>query len=219
MDAKEFVVEIGDTAIDVVTDIDVLEKVPIISWAIKAFTLKETYQLKRLQINTKAFLEALSQSNKEIIVRFAKRLEEDPIFAEEFSDTVLSILIESQKPIKATMVGSLVVALVRGQISKQEFDDMSLLIQSSSVPALTALQYFFKRTRGKPYAREAQCHEEPLLMSLGVGSRNGGTFQISKIEKKLFYYGCRDLLSNDEGYLPDEWQRSFEGLRREDMNL
>jgi hypothetical protein len=187
--AKDFIAELGDVAIDIATDSVVLEKVPILSWAIKAWNIKSLFLLKRMQRNAHAFLQAVMSGDQKRIESMFKKIKNNPKYADEFTDTTLSILIESEKPLKANLVGKLIVAMSNDNITASEFETMSLLIMASSIPALNALSEFYERNNGKSFVHSPHVPQEPLLLSTGLCHRNGALFAISDIGQKLFKYG------------------------------
>jgi len=103
---------------------------------------------------------------------------------------MLSILIEGEKPIKSMILGNLLNALVNKRIKPKDFEEMTLIVQAASVPALKSLPLFFKKTKGKPYSHaRTLMNEEALLSSMGIISRYGNRVALSELGKKLYSYG------------------------------
>ena len=187
-DSKDFVAELADTSIDAIVDSDALGHIPVISWFVQARNVVETYQIKKLQKNVRAFLEAASVLDETKLNSLNEQLCSDAKFAEEFTDTTIQILFESEKPIKAAILGHLIGALANRAISKDEFDSLSLIVLSGSVTALKSFEAFCAKT-GYAVTHQNRGPEEPLLLSLGVASRYGTGLTISDLGKKLYDHG------------------------------
>jgi hypothetical protein len=190
-EAKPLLAEIGDIAIDTITNDETLKQIPVISWIIQANVIKNAYQLKRLQRNVKAFLLAAKNADSSKLQKLLEKLSLDNKYAEEFTDTTLSILIEGEKPIKAQILGNLIISLAKEEITKDEFDTMSLIVLSASVPAINALSAFFKKNKDLSHTHNSKVEEEPLLLSMGICSRNGTLFKISELGEKLYIFGIK----------------------------
>jgi hypothetical protein len=135
------------------------------------------------------FVRAVQDADQNKMKDFFDKFETDQKYANEFSDTALSVLIEATKPIKAFLVGKLVKAASLGFITIKELDFLSQIIQVASVPALMALPSFFVSTGGKSSLNRPHIPEEPLLLSIGLASRHGNLFTLSEYGEKLFQFG------------------------------
>ncbi len=194
--AKETVAEGADLLAKLATDSEVLSQVPVISTAVKVLNIKDTFARHRLERNVKAFLMAVENSDSQAIDDLRELIQSDPDFANDFTDTVLSILLEGQKPLKSELVGRLVLALSLKNITLKEFESLSQIVQAAATPSLRALQSFFALTGGLPYKRGmTQIAEEPLLFSLGIAYRSGTMFRISAYGEKLYVYGFGGRIS------------------------
>lgn len=186
-DSKNFIAALADTAIDAVIDSGALGHIPVISWFVQARDVVDIHQLKKLQKNVKAFLDAASALDETQLNALHEQFRSDDTFAEEFTDTTVQILFESEKPIKAAILGRLISALARQLITKDDFDSLSLVVLSGSVPALKSLESFC--TKSGFAVTQNHVPEEPLLLSLGIASRYGSSFTISDLGKKLYNFG------------------------------
>ncbi len=188
--AKETVAEGADLVAKLANDSEVLSQVPVISTAVKLLSIKDIYVRHRFERNVIAFLKAVEDSDSKAIDDLRDSIRSDPDYANDFTDTVLSILLEGQKPVKSELVGRLVVALSLKSITKEEFESLSQIVQSAASPSLRALPSFFRSTDGLPYKQGmSQITEEPLLYSLGIAYRSGTMFRISSLGEKLYIHG------------------------------
>lgn len=145
---------------------------------------------ERLKKNCYAFIEATKEAEYEKIEEMRLLLENKPDLLDDFTDTIMSILIEGHKPIKAYLVGKLAIALSVGEITLEEFQVLSQVIQTASAPALISLQSFMDGNNGKLYTTgHSLIKEEPLITSIGLASRYGNAFRISDFGHKLYLYG------------------------------
>lgn len=188
--AKETIAEGMDLIARVATDSEVLNQVPVISVAVKTLNIKDAFARHRLERNCIAFLKAVADADGNAIDKLREMIQADPVYAEDFTDTILSVLVEGQKPIKSELIGKLVIALSRREITLQEFESLSQIIQSASPPALNALPSFFNSTNGTASKQGMGItEEEPLLFSMGIASRSGNSFRVSDLGKKLYVHG------------------------------
>ncbi|PZP54860.1 MAG: hypothetical protein DI586_08610 [Micavibrio aeruginosavorus] len=190
--AVEYTAEVSDIVLDIATDNDFLDKIPVVSWAIKGLKIKDIYQKRKLERNAFAFLMALGACNSNKLDEFKDFLNAQLEQRDEFIDTTMSILLEGEKPIKASLYGKLLAARIRNLLSHEEFEIIAMIIYAASVPALNAIKSYFRRTNGKPYITHAGAvEEEPLLMSLGVASRFGNGFRVDERGQNFYRY-CFD---------------------------
>ncbi|MFD2520368.1 hypothetical protein [Emticicia soli] len=182
--ATEILTEITDQVLSFFSESQILDNIPIVSWAVGALKIKDNYQMYRLRRNCYDFLKAFKDSDDMLLQKYRERIEENSEWAEEFFDTTLAILLEAEKPLKAYMLGKLIVAGSKGLVTHQEFEELSLIIQYGSIPALKALKIYFDS--GEPIKNYSDGKLEPLLFSLGVAWRYGSGFNVSELGKKLY---------------------------------
>ncbi|MEN4974072.1 hypothetical protein ABEH62_09345 [Pantoea eucalypti] len=178
---KESLAEVFDAGLEA------SQSIPFFGWAIKAWNIKNTFQERKLYRNTKAFYNAALIGNpEELKSKFSNQSD-----AEDFVDTLVQVLIESEKPYKAVMVSNITNALARGQISPQQANDMNLLILNASIPALKILPDFYKRLHGGKYIHTALLEDtdkdgvHSMLNSLGLIYRWADQTALSKIGQDL----------------------------------
>lgn len=201
---KDFIVAMKKTLIDrsddvaagldagllAVTDSKILEKFPIISIGVKTLNFISTYHQHLYTRNCIALLQALKSGDQVRTEKLWSKLSENPDKIQDFVDTLLLVVVDSSKPVKAAVVGHLIVALSKEQITYLEYDALVHLVHDASITALAALPIFFEGNQGLSYINGiARTPEEPLLLSLGVASRFGNNFRVSDLGKLLYQYG------------------------------
>ena len=186
---KESVAEALDAGLEAA------ESLPFVGWAVKIWNVKNTYQEKKLYRNTKAFWEnSLIGNPEELSSKF--KSEEDK---EDYVDTLVQVLIDSQKPYKAKMVSNITTALAKGIVTPDEANDMNLLVLSSSIPALKALPVFYKKLYGGKYIATALLEDtdkdgvHSMLNSLGLIYRWADQTALSKMGRTLAQIAYRGL--------------------------
>lgn len=184
-DATEFSAELIDTALQVGTDSEVLERVPIVSWGVKMLQIRDIFQRNRFVKNCSAFVEALKK-DEEIEARLKVFFEKNSLETNDVLDTTQMILVESEKPLKVEMFARLLRNRVSGQIGAEEFRKIALMIYAASIPALESIPAFFNRNGGLFNQNNGSVPEEPLLLSLGVAARYGSNFRVDEIGQKIF---------------------------------
>jgi len=183
--SSDFFTDIGDPAIQAITDSAMLDRIPIISFICELYKIQDLYHLKKLKRNVNSFLIIIDKGNKEKIQRTLTNINEDETYREEFIDTILKILIESEKPIKAKILGDLLVSLSEDKLTLDEYNDLTLIIISTSIPAIEALKKFMSENiSGSSHHMDKSL--ESLILSAGVGSRYGTQFRVSELGMKLY---------------------------------
>lgn len=66
-----------------------------------------------------AFMTAVAEADAESLQQLTGKLETNREFAENFSDTLMALLLEAQKPIKCEVVGRLVSHIACGDCRKK----------------------------------------------------------------------------------------------------
>lgn len=186
---KESLAEVLDAGLEA------SQSIPFLGWAIKAWNIKNTFQERKLYRNTKAFYNAALMGDPDALqAKFSKQSD-----AEEFVDTLVQVLIESEKPYKAVMVSNITSALAQGRLSSKEANDMNLLVLNASIPALKTLPDFYKRLQGGKYIHTVLLEDtdkdgtHSMLNSLGIIYRWADQTALSKIGRKLAEVAYRGL--------------------------
>jgi hypothetical protein len=196
-DAKEVLVEIANRTAEAATDSDVLKKVPIVSAVIAVAGFCDAMMTFKLSRNVRAFLLAADKgATPEALERLYEKVMGDPRFRDDVPDTVVQLLIDSHKPIKAEIVGRLFAAVAAQRLSVDDFNTLCLLVLAASIPALHALESlctglgnFALHDDNVSYGFSRQVEEEPLLLGLGVASRDRTALRVSVLGQKLYVLG------------------------------
>lgn len=185
---------------DVIADacdagLEAAESIPFVGWALKLWNVKNTYQERKLYRNTKAFWEAsLIKDPEALRTKFATQEA-----AEEFTDTLVQVLIDSEKPYKATMVSNVTNALAMGILTHEVANDMILIILNASIPALKSLRKFYPRLHGGKYIPTALLEDtdkdgtHSMLNSMGLIYRWADQTALSKVGRNIAQIAYRGL--------------------------
>jgi len=179
------IAEHKDTFADLIdAGLEAAEQIPLIGWAVKAWQVQNSYQVKKLHRNTQKFLETTSITDaQKFIARFSS--DEDK---ENLTDSVIQVLFESEKPYKAGLAANVINSIYEDKISVKEANDLLLIILNASIPALQSLGLFYT-AHPKGYAStlsdEARSYG-PLLMSMGALYVHGNMTRISRIGVQLY---------------------------------
>lgn len=196
-DAKEVAIEIGNRIADAATDSEVLKKVPVISAVIAVTGFCDAVMNFKLARNIRAFLLAAGNgTTSDALERLYEKITGDPRFRDDVPDTVVQVLIDSHKPVKAEIVGRMFGAVAAQKLSVGDFNTLCLLVLSASVPALHALDSlctglggFTLHDQNLGFGLFRATEEEPLLMGLGVAYRTSGALEVSALGQKLYVFG------------------------------
>ena len=184
--SKDVVAEIGDTAANIVSESEILGNIPVLGWGVKAFNIVDKYKLNKFKRNVIAFLQALRNSEAKKIDQLSVELLSNGMSA-EFVDTTILVLMESEKPVKAQLLGNLMDALVKQKISFDDFNDLSLIIHAASTPALMALPVHVNEHGFNASCRSTR--NEGLLSSIGLCARYGTHLTINELGRLLYQFG------------------------------
>jgi len=160
--------------------------IPIFGWAVKAWNVKNTFQAKKLYRNTQTFLKSSSITDaQQFIGRFSSEREKD-----ELCDSVIQVLIDSEKPLKAQLVSNLLNSIYEGKIPVPDANQLLLIILNASVPALMALELFFRTSpNGYTSTRSPDAQTlSPLLMSMGIIHVHGNMTRVTKLGQLLYQH-------------------------------
>ena len=178
-----------DKFVDLAIDPEVLQHVPLFGVAVKLLKVRDAFIEGRLKRNCIAFMQATADIAPEEAAHLEAKLTADSEFAEEFLDTLLSVLMEAQKPIKCQLIGKLLGALARDRISKNDFDTLSLVVLAASIPALNHVPIFAALPRKNGIPPPELRMAEPLLASAGLIFRFGTGINLTEAGKLLLEHG------------------------------
>lgn len=178
-----------DTGAALATDSEILSDIPIIGTGLKLLQARDTFMEVRFRRNCIALLEACERVDVKARQDAMEALAADPSRFEDFADTLLLIATDSSKPLKASIVGNLLSALMEEQLSYATYNDLVHIVHAASIPALLALKSFFTRTLGLTGRTGYVVHEEALLLSTGLASRHGNKLTVSELGFLLNSFG------------------------------
>jgi len=181
--SKEYLADKIDIVIDYADKGNIFNDVPIAKDAIGLLQIKDKLMQHKLKRNAFIFLKEIHAGKIDSVNRFEKMMRHEKKKAYEFADTTLSILVSDQRGIKSQAIAKLILSLGEGDITINEFDDMLLIIEAASIPAIKALICLdiTKEIR----LQEAASNQESLISTLGVGVRFGTQYSFNEFGKKL----------------------------------
>lgn len=168
---------------------DVMKEIPFVNYAVSTLNIKDAYHQARMLKNYKAFIEAVHDMKEEDKHKYFEKISVNEQIADDVIDSMYGILLESERDIKAKAMGNLIKALVNDNINLEDYNTLLLIIQSSSVPSILALESFLKFTNGKVYLQNTQMKEEGLLFSAGMATRSGTNFRLNEYGVLVAKYG------------------------------
>ena len=175
---KDVMADIADAGLEAA------DKIPFFGWAVKAWNIKNTFQEKKLSRNIVEFLEYSSVDDaKKFIAKFSSEEER-----EELCDSLIQVLIDSEKPLKAKLTSKIINAIYEERLTVSEAHHLLLIILNAAIPALEAIDKFYQNNP-KGYTRtlnEDASTYGPLLMSIGVLYVHGDMTRVTELGKKLY---------------------------------
>lgn len=190
--AKEVAVDLGEVALDAIMDDGIAKDLPLVGWAFKAYGVVETFQQAKLKRNAVAFLQAFDVTDVENLAHLDDQMYEDKVFQRDFTDAVGAILMESVRPIKATIAGRLVKALSTGHLTRQQFDDLMLTLHHASVPALKSFAFFVEESGGNAFIKMKHSIRQSAigcLLGLGFATQYGTHVNLTDDARLFWQYG------------------------------
>lgn len=174
-----------DTVAEIVDNgLEIAEEIPFVGWAVKAWNIKNTFQEKKLSRNIQEFLVSSSVDDaQKFISRFSSEKEK-----EDLCDSLIQVLIDSEKPFKAVLTSKIINSIYHGNLSVSDANQLLLIILNASIPALQSLADFhaaFPDGRTDTMSSASREHG-PLLMSMGVLYVHGNMTRITGLGKRLY---------------------------------
>ncbi|HHL4079893.1 hypothetical protein [Burkholderia anthina] len=189
-ESKDTLIEVANIGLEAATSSEVFSKVPVLGAIVSVVGFCDAAMSLKLRRNVAAFLGACGKVPQADLDRLYEKVMGDPRFRDEVPDTIIQLMLDSHKPIKAEIVGRLFGGLASGNIQLSQFNDLALLVLSASVPALMALPSFFEGNANRPFlSRGGQLEQEPLLISVGIASRFGNMFRVNESGILLYEIG------------------------------
>ncbi|WP_323068372.1 hypothetical protein [Klebsiella quasipneumoniae] len=175
---KDVMADIADAGLEAA------EEIPLFGWAVKAWNIKNTFQEKKLARNIMEFLRCSSVDDaKNFISKFSSEEEK-----EELCDSLIQVLIDSEKPLKATLTSKIVNAINEERLTVSEAHQLLLIILNASIPALEAIDKFYQNNPSgsiNTMDEDARTYGA-LLMSIGVIHVHGNMTRVTKLGKSLY---------------------------------
>jgi len=187
-DNSDVVTEYVSMAADAAFDTEIFEKVPFLGIIVKGMAFVDAAMKYKLARNVAAFLNVARSGDPEAMQRAFQKVYGDPRNREDVADTVMQVLTDAQKPLKAEMVGRMFVAVGMDQLRVEDFNIMSLIILQASVPALIALHEFGKIAAPNGTYAFRFPHQE-LLVGLGVAISTRGGTSLTTLGHKMAVFG------------------------------
>lgn len=114
-----------------------LAGIPVVGTFSAALNIRKTFLEERFKRNIKSYFDAIKDATKPDLNQCIPEDKED-----EFHTIGLSILIESELPIKSELFGNLHYALSKKMIDYTEFHTLSSIIYHNSIPVLESIIHF-----------------------------------------------------------------------------
>lgn len=183
-DAKDSTLELAEYTIDLTTDSEILEEVPLVSLATKLLTIRDVYHINKIKRNYTALIKCLDIENYTKAQKLIALLEKDESLAEETAENIFEIVYNSEKTLKAELIGRLLSAVVEEKLSLEDYNTLVLMIHAASIPALLALPKYLDEVSNHSVSDGSEKFEG-LLFSLGIVKRSGTRFDLEDLGMKL----------------------------------
>ncbi|PKG59076.1 hypothetical protein, partial [Shewanella sp. GutDb-MelDb] len=161
---------------------------PIVAEAVKILAIKDVYQKNKIKRNYEAFIDGVGQPDSE---KLYEKLSNGSGIDEECAEVIFDTIVTSIKPLKAKILGQLIVGLANGKLNVSEYKTLAYIIHSCSIPALLALEKYYQNNNSSVKNMSARLENEGLLISLGVATRQVNKFRIDELGEKLAKYGMK----------------------------
>lgn len=182
--------QVAESSIDIFIESEALAEVPFVEYAFSVKRAIDKYQVAKVTRNYANFIKSASQLNELEAINFTNEIFANTDKAEEASETIFDILTEAERPLKAEILGNLCVHFAKKNISLDDFNTLTQVMRSASLPALRAITSFLENNQNKPYKNGMGRNDyEALLQSIGVAVRNGTSFRLDNWGIMLAYYG------------------------------
>ena len=189
-EAADSIAAVTDLSIDVALEEGTLSKIPIVSTAVAVLKIKDAYAQARLKRNVAAFFNATRDGDRAQYEKLFQTLAVDDRARDDFVDTAMGILTEAERPLKAQLLGNLIRALSEGRIDYDCYDELSLIIQAASVPALRDIPQYFNREcrRLTEEGHSASVGSTGYLVGLGLMVMNKMPQRPNEVAKRMYIH-------------------------------
>ncbi|MCS0048910.1 MULTISPECIES: hypothetical protein [Vibrio diabolicus subgroup] len=180
----------AESSIDLFIESEALAEIPFVEYAFSIKSARDKYLVAKVTRNYANFIKSASQLNEHEAIHLTNEIFADNDKAEEASETIFDIITEAERPLKAEVLGNLCVHFAKNNISLDDFNTLTQVMRSASLPALRSVKSFLESNQHKPYRNGMGQNEyEALLQSMGVAVRNGTSFRLDNWGIMLAYYG------------------------------
>lgn len=189
---KTKAIEVGESVLKSLIEND-LSGVPIVGVVGGFLNIRRKFIENRFKKNVAAYFEAIKNGDKERLsscIPFTKE--------EEFHDIGLSILIDSEQTIKATLFGNLHYALSKSMLSYSEFHTLILILHHNSIPVLESIVKFdidrWLKTSNEieiPTLGTENLDISVLAISSGLATKENSQAVLTMNGILMYYFGFR----------------------------
>ena len=135
-DVKDIAIDYSEIAIDKIIDNDVLSEIPIVKSLLAVYkvgiSIKERYTIKKML----KFLIALEEIPEKEKSDFLNKLSKNDKYSNDFLEKLLVILERLDDLEKATIIGNLFKATIKGEVKMLEFTKLSSIVDRSFIQDL-----------------------------------------------------------------------------------
>jgi hypothetical protein len=141
-EGEEIAIETSDLVIDSITDSEIVEKVPFVSWLVKAQKIGQSVRDQLFARKLARFLDSLEDIPQEQREAFLREIATDETKRTKFAETLITILDRFEDAEKADMLADAFKAYLSGHISYEEFHRFARAIDRCFVMDLSQLFKF-----------------------------------------------------------------------------
>ena len=123
-----------------------MKEIPVVNVAVSTYSIADKYQYAKMKKNANALLQHLEEGDLDKVESFLAGISHDQQKTDDFCETLMDIILYSPRVLKSRLLAGLLSAAGRGDLTYQEYDQISLILSQASVPSLKALTAFFEET-------------------------------------------------------------------------
>ncbi|WP_305370699.1 hypothetical protein [Photobacterium leiognathi] len=205
-EASKEICQAAESSIDIFIESEVLAEIPFVEYVFSIKNAVDKYQVAKVKRNYANFIKSASNMNTEEALYFTNQIFANTEQAEEAAETIFDIITNSERPIKAEILGRLCVSFAQGKIELDEFNSLMHITCAATIPALKAMQGLMTlynnqvRTyyqRSKPYIAQLSS------IGLAISSSNSNGWELTEFGIQLAVYGFGFTLYQPNGELYD----------------
>jgi hypothetical protein len=174
---KENVSSIMEDVAEIILDRELtdsaLKEVPIISWLVKAGAITNSIRDRLFLKKLASFLRDAARISPEARVAFAKRLAEEPDFAERCGESVLMLIDKLSSASKARFMGFAFRRFAEGAIDEVTLNRIYAALEFIPLWQLLGLaEYYFENGLGSLESDSAALYQQLGLVSIYYGDKD-----------------------------------------------